>query len=141
MSMKKTVVSMGLSRASNKMVRLEIEDELSRQGIVSVEFSLEELGLLVTGLYGVKGVAKVGESGNIGKRAVTKTVTCEKSKELSKEHQLKLVLEDFKQYEQLGWVLKDDGLRSQQNVGKHTYIIRSYEDVGDITIKDIEKYY
>ncbi|AUR87426.1 hypothetical protein NVP1101O_015 [Vibrio phage 1.101.O._10N.261.45.C6] len=137
---KKTVVSMGLSRTSRNMIVLEISDEHSGNRIIEVEMSLKEMGLLVTGLHGVKGEAEVHPLANIAQKAVTEPVFCDKVFG-DKDKQCTIVHTDFLQYKEFGWELWDDGLRSQQNGERHKYTIRRYEDIPEDEVLKAKRYY
>jgi len=132
-----TVVSLGLSRASNDDVHISISDEHSGDRILNISLSVKELGLLVTGLHGVKGVADVFEA-NIAKQRITKTVLVDCTHGEIVED---LVQNDYtKYYERDGWVIHSDGVRTQQPlVGKHNYIIKKYVEVEDVL--NVERYY
>lgn len=127
--MKTTIVSMGMSRSSGRdTVLLQVEDEHSGDRIMEVSLSLKELGLLITGLHGVKGTATIFDA-NVAKKRETKRVYCNKVESYNKEVQRQAVQEDFLQYKEWGWVMQSDGCSSQQNKERHEYVIKRYIDV------------
>lgn len=133
-----TVVSMGMSRTSKDKVSLEISDEHSGDRILDIEFTLEELGLMITGLHGVKGIAEVFTDANIAKKRETLRVTCDKMP--NKITQRVFVREHFEEnYAALGYQLHDDGTTSQQQTQLHQYIIKRYVPVENVL--DVERYY
>ncbi len=140
--MKKTVVSVGISRDNRNVVTLQIEDAHSGDNIIKVDFSLEEIGLLLTGLHGVKGVATYNELAHIAMNREVKKVSCDKVPyALSrKEDQINIVNKDFiTTWEPLGWSLQNDGCSSQQNDNLHNYTIKRYVPVDDVL--NVERFY
>lgn len=135
----KTVISAGVSRTSNGKVNFEISDHHSGDRIINIEFTPEELGLLLTGLHGVKGIADVFTGANIAKERETLRVTCEKDT-TNKSSQEKVVITHFEEnYAPLGYLLHDDGTRTQQPTQLHQYSIKRYVPVEDVL--DVERYY
>ena len=135
----KTVISAGVSRTSNGKVNFEISDHHSGDRIINIEFTLEELGLLLTGLHGVKGIADVYTDANIAKKREAMRVTCDKISD-HKSPQRAMVQRHFEEeYAPLGYLLHDDGTRSQQPTQLHQYIIKRYVPVEDVL--DVERYY
>lgn len=134
----KTVISAGVSRTSNGKVNFEISDHHSGDRIINIEFTAEELGLLLTGLHGVKGVADVHTGANIAKKRETMKVTCDK---VSNKITQKAVVRDHfeEEYAPLGYLLHDDGAGTQQPTQLHQYIIKRYVPVEDVL--DVERYY
>lgn len=142
MSKIETVVNMSLSRTNKGVVLLSIEDEHSGDRILDIDMSLEELSLLITGFGGVKGAAKFFSGSNIAKKREVKSVTCDKTPSFSKQDQKELVQEHFENNIvplNEGWVIHDDGTRSQQNSKDHRYILKRYVPVEDVY--DVERYY
>lgn len=142
MNTQQTVVGMSMSRDSNNRIRFSVDDSHSGDTIIKVDMSLEEFGLMVTGLHGVKGIAEFYPDCNIAKKRETKTVTIDIDKfSTSKEDELDLVRRDFtEKYESDGWELHSDGTRSQQNVsGKHCYTIKRYEPIENPL--EVERFY
>lgn len=125
------------------MVSLTIHDEHSGDQVMEIEFSLKEIGLLITGLHGVKGIATVNTATNIAKKRETERVFCEKVtsyKSNRKDDQRVAVIEDFEEkYEQHGYSLQSDGTTTQQPTDKHEYIIKKYVPVENPL--DVERYY
>lgn len=135
----KTVISAGVSRTSNGKVNFEISDQHSGDRIINIEFTLEELGLLLTGLHGVLGVADVHTGANIAKKREIMKVTCDKDT-TNKSSQGKMVRTHFEEeYAPLGYLLDDDGTGTQQPTQLHQYIIKRYIPVEDVL--DVERYY
>ena len=103
--------------------------------------SPEELGLLVTGLHGIKGEAKVFDA-NIAKERQVEIVFCDKVDwEGGKELQKVTVEQHFleSKYSKDGWEIQDHGTSSQQNQEKHKYVIKRYVDVENPL--ETERYY
>jgi hypothetical protein len=98
---------------------LELSDTHSGDTIMKVEFTLEELSLLITGLYGVKGVAEVFPSANLAKKRETTYVSCEKVSSLSDKGTQELFVKDAfeEKYAHLGYELQSTGVTSQQRGG------------------------
>ncbi|QYW06062.1 hypothetical protein KASIA_p018 [Shewanella phage vB_SspS_KASIA] len=134
----KTVISAGVSIASNGKVNFEISDHHSGDRIINIEFTPEELGLLLTGLHGVKGIADVHTGENIAKKRETMKVTCDK---VSNKITLQAIVRDHseEEYAPLGYLLHDDGTGTQQPTQLHQYIIKRYVPVEDVL--DVERYY
>lgn len=127
--MKQTIVSMGMSRCSNGIVELRIEDQHSGDRILNISMSLEELGLLVTGLHGVKGKADVYPA-NIAMKRKVQEVYCDRIGSCNKDDQRHEVYNDFSSYYELnGWELHSDGCSTQQRGERHKYIIKRYVSV------------
>ena len=142
MNAQQTVVGMSMSRDSNNRIRFSVDDSHSGDTIIKVDMSLEEFGLMVTGLHGVKGVAGFYPDCNIAKKRETKTVTIDIDKfNTPKETIVGMVHKDFaEKYEPDGWELHSNGTRSQQNVsGKHCYTIKRYEPVENPL--EVERFY
>lgn len=134
----KTVVSAGISRTSNGKINFEISDHHSGDRVTNIEFTAEELGLLLTGLHGVKGVAEVHTGANIAKKRETMRVTCDK---LSNKITQQAIVRDQIEvdYAKLGYLLHDDGTGTQQPTQLHQYIIKRYVPVEDVL--DVQRYY
>jgi hypothetical protein len=136
----KTVVSAGISRSSNGKIYFEISDHHSGDRIINIEFTPEELGLLLTGLHGVKGIADVYTDANIAKKRETLRVTCDKQPSGDKKGQRAIVRDHFEnEYLPLGYQLQDDGTNTQQKIQLHQYIVKRYVPVEDVL--DVERYY
>lgn len=135
----KTVVSAGLSRTSSGKINFEVSDHHSGDRVLNIEFTPEELGLLITGLHGVKGIASVYTGANIAKKRETMKVTCDKVP-TNKDTQKAIVRDHFEEeYLPLGYQLHDDGTSTQQPTQLHQYIIKRYVPVEDVL--DVERYY
>lgn len=136
----KTVISAGVSRTSNGKVNFEISDHHSGDRIINIEFTLEELGLLITGLHGVKGIADVHTDANIAKKRETLSVTCDKQPSGDKVGQKAIVRDHFEnEYLPLGYLLHSDGTSTQQPTQLHQYSVKRYVPVEDVL--DVERYY
>lgn len=132
-----TVVSMGLSRCSSGKVVLQVEDAHSGDLMLKVDMTTEELGLLITGLHGVKGSAEVFTDANIARERTIMRVTCPK---VSRNEQLKCVEDDFgSRFAPDGWEIQSDGTSSQQDGVDHGYVIKRYERVQDVS--NVDRYY
>ena len=129
--MKDTVVTLGVSRTNNNVVNLQINDAHSGDRLTEVKISLENYALLLTGLHGVQAVALVNENCNIAKKRTTECVLMSKVDSYDKEVVKEAVHEHFEEnYKDSGWILQDDGTRSQQPLlESHQYSIKRYEDV------------
>lgn len=142
MNTQQTVVGMSMSRDSNNRIRFSVDDSHSGDTIIKVDMSLEEFGLMVTGLHGVKGIAEFYPDCNVAKKRETKTVMIDVDKfNTPKETIVGMVHKDFaEKYEPDGWELHSNGTRSQQNVsGKHCYVIKRYEPVENPL--EVERFY
>lgn len=130
--MKQTIVKMGISRTNNNVVNLEINDAYSGDIILRTEMTLENYALLLTGLHGVNGKAKVNESANIACSREVELVTCGYAG-LDKDKQIEEVERHFSEhYEPDGWVLNHNGVGTQQRIrGKHQYVIKRYAPVAE----------
>jgi hypothetical protein len=137
MNQVKTVGSISISRSSNDLVYIRIDDEHSGDEILELGLTLEAYGLLCTGLGGVKGVMEVNTDAKIAMDRLTKTVvTPDIKKYQDKALTSSLVQEHFKasNLADEGWALFDDGTRSQQNYkqGYH-YTLKRYVPVENPT--------
>lgn len=137
----KTVVSVTLTRSSDNLCNLILEDSHSGDKIIQAEFSLEELALLITGLSGVKGVAEFNQDCNIACKRETKTVSIEVDSYLDKRILESMIENDFhSKYAKEGYVLQGNGLNSQQNTrGVHRYVIKKYVPVENPL--EVERFY
>ena len=128
--MKQTIVKMGISRTNNSIVILEVHDAHSGDIILRTEMTLEDYGLLLTGVHGVNGKAKVNESAHIACSREVERVTCGYTG-LDKDKQIEEVERHFSEhYEPDGWVLHNNGVGTQQRIrGKHQYAVKRYEPV------------
>lgn len=137
--MKQTVVNMGMSRSSNGTVELRIEDQHSGDRILNISMSLEELGLLITGLHGVKGEADVYPA-NIAMKREVREVYCNRTDSYDKDDQRIIVQSDFLTNPELdGWQLHNDGCDTQQRGDRHKYTVKRYVPVENPL--EVERYY
>lgn len=115
------------SNVDKDSIRIAIVDDASSSHVVSVEMSPEDFALCVTGLASSPAVFNRLPTqdcvGRIGKTKETERVACDKV--YDKEEQREIVLKDFSQ-KHSGWLLWDDGTRSQQNGKDHIYVICRY---------------
>lgn len=131
---KKTAVNMGLSRNSSGSVILYVKDEHSGELIVNCEMTPKELGLLVTGMHGIKAIADVNMEQVIAERRVTESVTCKRVDSLDREAQRQEVINHFQSnFDTSVWTIQSDGTSTQQHGREHRYVIKSYEPVEDPT--------
>lgn len=129
----KTIGSISIRRSSEDAVYIRIEDDHSGDRILEMELTLENYGLLLTGLGGIKGEMVVNKDAHVamereGKRVVVPEIKKYQDKELT----AKLVTEHFMNTElpAEGWILSDNGTRSQQNNPKgYEYIVKRYVPV------------
>ena len=139
----KTIGSISISRSSNNKVYINVEDEHSGDNILELSLTLEAYGLLVTGLSGIKGTMEVNPNAQIAKkREVKRVVVPEIKKYQDKKITEQLVLDHFalSSYKTDGWILHDNGTRSQQNnANGYEYIIKRYIPVENPT--DMEDMY
>lgn len=126
----KTVGNISVSRTNRDEVNIKIEDEHSGDKILELTLTPAAYGLLCTGLCGIKGFMEVNTTANIAKEREVKNVVAEDIKRYQgKEITAKLVLEHFRSsgLGDEGWMISDDGTRSQQNNPKgHCYNIKRY---------------
>ena len=126
----KTVGNISISRTNRDEVVVRIEDEHSGDRILELTLTPAAYGLLCTGLYGIKGFMEVNTSANIAKEREVRTIVAEDIKRYQdKELTASLVLEHFEKsgLANEGWMISDNGTRSQQNNSKgHYYSIKRY---------------
>lgn len=130
MSRVKTVGNISISRTNRDEVIVRIEDEHSGDQILELTLTPAAYGLLCTGLCGIKGFMEVNTSANIAKEREVRSIVAEDIKRYQdKELTAKLVLEHFwgPGLGNEGWMISDNGTRSQQNNSKgHCYNIKRY---------------
>jgi hypothetical protein len=133
----KTIGSISISRSSRDLVHIRIEDEHSGDKILELDLTLSAYGLLCTGLSGVKGVMEVNTDAKIAMDRLTKTVvTPDIKKYQDKALTSSLVEAHFKESNLAddGWILFDDGTRSQQNYKQgYSYTLKRYVPVENPT--------
>jgi hypothetical protein len=132
-----TIGSISISRSNKDLVYVRIDDEHSGDKILELALTLQAYGLLCTGLGGVKGVMEVNTDAKVAMDRLTKTVVTQDIKKYQdKTLTSSLVQEHFKQSNLAdeGWILFDDGTRSQQNYkeGYH-YTLKRYVPVENPT--------
>lgn len=139
MSKIKTIGSISISRSSNKLIYITIEDDHSGDTILELELSLEEFGGLITGMGGTKGLMSVYTDANIAKQRLVKKVIAESIPRY--QHIKEDVSEQVKQhflstpFAKDGWEVLNDGTRSRQD-NKHGY---EYSIVKYIPVEDPTK--
>lgn len=140
---KKSVANVSLSRTNDDTIELTIKDEHSHDNVMKLSFTTHELGLLITGLCGVKPMMEFNEKAQIAKVREIQTVTVEDGGGHSREQLKFIVNNDFTVYHNhSGWELHDDGTtRQQPNFGSHNYVIKRYNDVDESEVLNVEKYY
>tara|TARA_R110000782_G_scaffold270483_1_gene371806 strand:- start:19805 stop:20233 length:429 start_codon:yes stop_codon:yes gene_type:complete len=140
-NLKETSVSMGLSRSSDGMVRLSISDAHSGDLMVETSITTSELGLLLTGMHGVKGDARVNLDCNVAKERTVESVNFEFTGNRSDSSMIDQVIYDFSmKYKDKGYSIQSDGTGSQQKInGVHTYSIKKYSEVENPF--DVERHY
>lgn len=125
-----------MSRTSNGVIRISIEDDASSFQIVSVEMQLGDFAECLTGLASSQAeiVRLITERqlSVAGKQRVVERVFCEHTKiSGGKEAQRDAVLRDFRErFEPQGYWLQSDGTNSQQPGGQHKYSIMRFEETG-----------
>lgn len=138
MSKIKTIGSISISRSSNKLVYIAIEDEHSSDTILEIELTLEDFGALVSGMGGMKGLMSVYTDANIATERLVKKVIAESIPKY--QHIKDNVREQVEQhflttpFAQDGWEILNDGTRSRQdNKHGYEYSIVKYVPVEDPT--------
>jgi hypothetical protein len=135
----KSVASISLSRCNQGSVRLQIEDQHSGDRILEINMTPEELGLLITGLSGIKGKMDYFPNAMIGKKRKIIHETCDKVVG-DKEGQIQAVQDDFLSKYNIGThSIQSNGVGTQQPNKQHQYIVKYYEDVEDVL--DVKRYY
>jgi len=111
--MKKLLAKATISRNSNDIVTLQIRDFNSRNQFVSLEFTLEQYALLVTGLAEIQCNMEVKCLDTVGKIKISEeiTLTCPRI-DLNKEQYRKWIKENF----------KDEGWEINALLGSHDSI-------------------
>ena len=129
--MKDTVVTVGVSRTSNNEVTLQASDAHSGDRLTTINMTLENYALLLTGLHGVHGTAKVNENCNVAKKRIVESVSMPKVGSYDKKVIKDAVYKHFEEnYKDSGWVIQNDGTQSQQRAsGIHKYSNKRYENV------------
>lgn len=135
-----SIFSLGLSRTNTNQVVLRIEDNHSSDQVATITMTLEELGLLITGLHGVKGVAEVHTGAHIAQKREVQTLLCDKILG-NREAQAEEVLRHFEEsgLKDSGWVMSGNGMDSQQNGSNHKYMVKRYVPVENPL--EVERYY
>lgn len=114
---------------SESRMYITITDESSRTRIVEVSMSLEDFAQALTGLASCGGtmesVVSPENVHKLGKECVTQEVFVEKNRK--KGIQSLIVEKDFiENWQEDGWEIFNDGLRSQQHGELHRYVIRRW---------------
>ncbi len=143
-----TTVRMGISRSNQGHMSIEIHDEHSGELIADLQMSAKELGLLVTGLHGVKATGVVESEPVLAKRRVCKEEFCERvdgefcervdGRDKIKQHDV-VVADMMAKYPNGDVFLQNDGTTSKQSGDKHRYMVKWYEDVEDPF--EVDRYY
>lgn len=138
MSKIKTIGSISISRSSNKLIYITVEDDHSGDTILELELSLEEFGGLVTGMGGTTGLMSVYTDANVAKKRLTKRVVTDSIPKVThdKNNARKLVEQHFltTPFTEDGWEILNDGTRSRQdNKNGYEYTIVKYVTVEDPT--------
>lgn len=135
----KSVASISLSRCNQGSVRLQIEDQHSGDRILEISMTPAELGLLITGLSGIKGEMDYFPNAMIAKKRKIIPETCDKVVG-DKGGQIQVVQEDFLSKYNIGThSIQNNGVGTQQPNKKHQYTVKYYEDVEDVL--DVKRYY
>jgi hypothetical protein len=135
----KSVSSITMSRCNQGMVRIQIEDQHSGDRILEINMTPNELGLLVTGLSGIKGEMDYFPEAVIGKRRKIIRETCDKVS-ADKDAQVQAVQDDFlSKYNTDTYSIQSNGIGTQQPHKYHQYVVKYYEDVEDVL--DVKRYY
>ena len=130
---KEISVSVGISRHSDDLVYINIQDQDSRHNIIKTRFSLKSFAKLITGQGAIKGEGELflnnDNINDIGMERISKHISVEKPKgylgrnEFSSYINIEInkFLSDNKD-----WKLWDDGTRSRQDGEMHKATLIKY---------------
>ena len=137
MNQVKTVGSISISRSSNDLVYIRIDDEHSGDNILELGLTLEAYGLLCTGLSGIKGLMEVNTDANIAMKREGKIILTPDIKKYQDSALTEASVDEHFDKSNLsadGWVISDYGTRSRQDSSQgYGYRIKRYVPAPDPT--------
>lgn len=107
---------------------IEVEENISGLTVCQLNMSYEEFAECITGMSGCEGKFEFLPTPftvqNYGKKRVVEQRLCPKVRSFKREDQSMAVEKHFKTHDEpLGWMLWDDGTRTQQNGEDHCYVV------------------
>lgn len=115
-----------------KCISIRIADTASSTTIVEVSMSLEDFADAVTGMHSkceIERSPTPEDASRFGRELETATGYCERAGFQGREKQAEIVEADFLlNWKTDGWLLADNGTRSQQNGDQHHYGVRRWKE-------------